>query len=326
MARPRVFVSSTYYDLKHIRATLEAFIESFGFDAVLFEKGDIAFLSEVPLDESCYREAETADIFVLIVGGRYGSRASTENSPPDKDLVGHYESITKKEFESAQSASVPTFILVDSAVAAEYRTYQRNRDNETISYAHVDTVGVFRLLDSIFGKSKNNPVFNFEKTDQIEAWLREQWAGLFRELLRTRSQQKQLSTLNTQISELRSVNDTLKKYLEEVLSKIIPDENESKTLIEGQEKKLLDAKIDFELEMNEYYNYLTSELTIPANDAKEFISTLRSTSELKSRIDQMTLDSIERRRLLLTMLKNEQAQKDFNGARKILGLPPILFD
>lgn len=36
MARPRVFVSSTYYDLKHIRASLENFIESLGFDAVLF--------------------------------------------------------------------------------------------------------------------------------------------------------------------------------------------------------------------------------------------------------------------------------------------------
>ena len=35
MARPRVFVSSTYYDLKHIRASLENFIESLGFDAVL---------------------------------------------------------------------------------------------------------------------------------------------------------------------------------------------------------------------------------------------------------------------------------------------------
>lgn len=41
MARPKVFVSSTYYDLKHIRASMEVFIESLGFDAILFEKGDI---------------------------------------------------------------------------------------------------------------------------------------------------------------------------------------------------------------------------------------------------------------------------------------------
>jgi hypothetical protein len=39
MAKPRVFVISTYYDLKHIRNSLEAFIESLGYDPVLFESG-----------------------------------------------------------------------------------------------------------------------------------------------------------------------------------------------------------------------------------------------------------------------------------------------
>ena len=43
MARPRVFVSSTYYDLKHIRASLDLFIEQLGYESVLSEKGDIAY-------------------------------------------------------------------------------------------------------------------------------------------------------------------------------------------------------------------------------------------------------------------------------------------
>jgi hypothetical protein len=42
MARPRIFISSTYYDLKYIRASLDLFIESLGFEPVLSEKGDIA--------------------------------------------------------------------------------------------------------------------------------------------------------------------------------------------------------------------------------------------------------------------------------------------
>lgn len=57
MARPRIFVSSTYYDLKHVRSSLDNFIEALGFDSVLSEKGDIAFSPDAPLDESCYREA-----------------------------------------------------------------------------------------------------------------------------------------------------------------------------------------------------------------------------------------------------------------------------
>jgi hypothetical protein len=72
MAKPRVFVSSTFYDLKHIRSSLDIFIESLGFEPILSEKGDIAYSPDHPLDESCYREVQTSDIFVLIIGGRYG--------------------------------------------------------------------------------------------------------------------------------------------------------------------------------------------------------------------------------------------------------------
>lgn len=87
MARPQVFVSSTFYDLRHIRASLEAFIERLGYEPVLSEKGKIAYDPDVPLDESCYRDAATANIFVLIVGGRYGSAASEENISGNKRVL-----------------------------------------------------------------------------------------------------------------------------------------------------------------------------------------------------------------------------------------------
>jgi hypothetical protein len=44
MARPRVFVSSTYFDLKDLRSSLDQFIKTLGFEAVLSEKGNIAYL------------------------------------------------------------------------------------------------------------------------------------------------------------------------------------------------------------------------------------------------------------------------------------------
>jgi hypothetical protein len=46
MAKPRVFVSSTYYDLKYVRSSLELFIESLGYDAVLSEKGGVAYIPD----------------------------------------------------------------------------------------------------------------------------------------------------------------------------------------------------------------------------------------------------------------------------------------
>ena len=43
MARPRVFISSTFYDLKQIRADLDNFIRSLGYDVVRNEEGAIPY-------------------------------------------------------------------------------------------------------------------------------------------------------------------------------------------------------------------------------------------------------------------------------------------
>jgi hypothetical protein len=46
MAKPRVFISSTYYDLKNVRADLERFVRDKGFDPVLHERGNVPYGKE----------------------------------------------------------------------------------------------------------------------------------------------------------------------------------------------------------------------------------------------------------------------------------------
>jgi hypothetical protein len=319
MARPKVFVSSTYYDLKHVRASLEVFIDSLGFDAVLFEKGDIAFHPDAALDESCYREAQSADIFVLIVGGRYGSAASVQdaNDPRNPDL---YDSITRKEFESAQDADVPTFILVEGAVHAEYQTFMKNRGNNTVKYAHVDSNNVFILIESIFEKGRNNPVFAFDRATDITAWLREQWAGLFRELLRTRSQQRQLSALNAQVSELKTVNETLKTYMEAVLTKITPAA--SVELIKNEEEKITESRRANDLKSNGFYGWLFGRIN-NAEAVRLAFTEPTNASEACEKVRKLLRGA---RSNQMNILRDQAfAQADYNDGRKVLGLPAIDF-
>ena len=127
MAKPRIFISSTYYDLKHIRSSLENFIDSLGFEAILSEKGDIAYLPEVPLDESCYREAANADIFIIIIGGRYGTEKSSSKNDFSKEFSDRYESITKKEYFSAVERDIPTYILIEKTVYSDFETFLKNK-------------------------------------------------------------------------------------------------------------------------------------------------------------------------------------------------------
>jgi hypothetical protein len=223
MAKPRVFISSTFYDLRHVRSSLEFFVDSLGFEPILSEKGDIAYSPDAPLDESCYREVQNSDMYVLIVGGRYGSEASESRSTLTKEFFDRYESITKKEYQSATSKDTPVYVLIDKSVYAEYQTFRRNRDNTSVKYAHVDSVNIFYFIEDILAQPRNDPVHMFDSYSEIEAWLKEQWARLFRELIQRMSSQQQLASLTAQVSQLAEINTTLKRYLEELLKSEVPE-------------------------------------------------------------------------------------------------------
>lgn len=244
MAKPRVFVSSTYYDLKHIRKNLESFIDSLGFDSVLFESGDIPFRHDQPIDESCYSEINNCHMLVLIIGGRYGSKTSNGKKLNEKELNKAYEqfkSITRKEYQTARERDIPIFIFVDSNVLAEYQTYKENRENKNIKYAHVDSVNIFSILDEILSQRRNNFIRGFENFDDISSWLRDQWAGLFADFLSRKSQEATLRNLGSQIADLSGISGALKEYTESILRSVVP--NESGKIISRQTRRLTSTRM-----------------------------------------------------------------------------------
>lgn len=81
---PNVFVSSTMYDLSHLRGRLREFIEGLGWKAVMAEHGSFSVdATETTVENSLRNVRENTDIFVMIVGARYGS------IDPDADKVHH---------------------------------------------------------------------------------------------------------------------------------------------------------------------------------------------------------------------------------------------
>lgn len=318
MAQPRIFVSSTYYDLKHVRSSLDIFIESLGYESVLSEKGDIAYSPDMPLDESCYREVTSADIFVLIVGGRYGSERSGESKKKTGEFYERYESVTKKEFEEAIRRDIPTYVLVEQSVYSEYHTYLRNKESKTVSYAHVDSVNIFKFIEQILSLPRNNPTQTFEKFSDIEFWLREQWAGLFRELLRRMSEQKKITDLSQQVDGLKEINNTLKTYLESVMKVVSPDE--STLLIERESKRLVEKERLDEIKNNPMVDYLMRRFMLSIDEIVNVVVAAKSPVDFaKKVIAQSPVESFSED--LVDLFENEpRATTDLNMVRKVLEL------
>ena len=105
MARPRIFISSTYYDLKNVRADLERYIGDRGFEPVLNERGQIPYGNEKRLEEYCYEEIEHCDILVSIIGGRFGADSSHEP-----------HSISQMELKTAIEKTRPVYVFVERQI------------------------------------------------------------------------------------------------------------------------------------------------------------------------------------------------------------------
>jgi Domain of unknown function (DUF4062) len=322
VARPRIFISSTYYDLKHIRSSIERFVESLGFDAILSEKGEIAYASDVPLDESCYREVRNCDIFVLVIGGRYGSERSGSSHTGAREFFDRYDSVTKLEYKAAVTGDIPIYIFIEKGVNAEYQTFLRNKSKTDISYAHVDSVNVFLLIEEILAQPRNNPIKEFGRYQDIEEWLREQWAGLFKDHLQKASEHRQIKTLQGQVETLTGITNALKAYLENLVHKVLPQQ--AAALITDQEHKLESLRIELAIKDNNFVDWCERRFGI----SNEVVSVgIRSAAtfddlvnELAHEIKEGDVDDFRD-----TIMNNFHAQTDINEIRQAFSLAELPF-
>jgi hypothetical protein len=222
VTKPRVFVSSTFYDLKHVRAGLSEFIQSLGFEPILHERGDIPYLPNVDLDESCRVELQSADIVVLIVGGRYGSPSSAALEAAYRPKI--YDSVTRTEFRAAADREFPMWVLIEKSVWHDWENYNANRNRHDFQYAHTEDSQVFLFIDEI-RSFRNKSIFQFEYASHIIKYLRNQWAGVFSKLFRDLADQRRLGKIEAQVDRLEAVVTTLTEQLDYLMAHVAGHED-----------------------------------------------------------------------------------------------------
>jgi hypothetical protein len=220
MARPQVFISSTYYDLKSTRDDIARFLREIGYDSIRHEVGSVPYARSEKLESSCYKEIENCDLLLCVIGGRFGSTSTTAPG-----------SITQNELRTALEQGKQVFIFVDKTVHAEWQFYQNNKHLKDVKYISVSDRRVFEFIDEVSQLPIGNPLFPFDTSSDITSILREQLAGLFKRFLSEQSliQQRrlfeELKASITTVGELAKLMTERTNQGQEVISQVLLTEH-----------------------------------------------------------------------------------------------------
>lgn len=198
MAVPRVFISSTYYDLMQVRNNIFDFIKSLGYEPIMHERSGVAYTQNEPLEADCYNELSSCDIVVCIIGNHFGTKS-----------LNNELSITMNEINTAIKNKKKVYIFIAKDVYIENRTYEQNKDTGSFKSAYTDDIKIHDFILEL--KSNVNHVIEpFETTDQIVSTLKLQFAGLFQNLL---TRESSLTDAKTAY-DLQETSDSIKRVVE----------------------------------------------------------------------------------------------------------------
>ncbi len=226
MAIPRVFISSTCYDLKYVRENLKYFIKNMGYEPILSENGDIYYDTCKHTHDACITEVGNCQIFVLIIGGRFGGEFKNSE-----------KSITNKEYDEAISRGIPVFTLIEHSVYCEHNVYNKNEKNKKINYPSVDNIAIFEFIDQVRKNNKNNAIQSFNDFGDIENYLKKQWAGMLFSYLTNQ-------TTSEQVQGVLSSIDAATQKIEYFTRQIVDNTNNNITKLKI---KLYDLIINAEV-------------------------------------------------------------------------------
>lgn len=203
MAVPRVFISSTFYDLQQVRFNIGDFITNLGYAPVMHERAGVAYTQNEPLEQDCYHELASCDIVVCIIGNHFGSRSA-----------GNELSITMNEIQTAIKNRKKVYIFIAKDVYIENRTYEYNKENGDFKSAYTDNLKIHEFISEL---KNNNRVLiaSFETTDEIISTLKLQFAGLFQNLLAHESSKSETAVVADLSETASEVRDSVQELREE---------------------------------------------------------------------------------------------------------------
>ena len=228
----QIFVSSTYTDLKEERqAAVEAILKSGNIPAgmELFTAGDKSQL------ETITRWIDDSDIYMLILGGRYGSIEPTTGN-----------SYTEVEYDYAKSNNKPLFAVV---ISDKYLDEKANKDGLSVSEKDnqskykafknkvLSNISVFYDSPKDIKLAVHETLADFKDRYDFKGWVPGDIENKLEEL------SEENDSLRKEIQELKK-NNTVKVYSRQQCENETAQDQEFEQIYSEFESKVLAYKIN----------------------------------------------------------------------------------
>ncbi len=225
MAKPRVFISSTCHDLRHIREQMKYLVEDMGYEAVLSEEGDVFYSPDLHIQLSCLREVENCDIVILIIGTKFGNES----------ILSDKMSVTQSEHQTAYIRSIPIFSFIEQRVFHDYQIYKKiirkakseEKDPDVLiqeyPFGVCSDIRILMFIDDIIRKTSNNSYFPYSDFRDIKKLLKKQWAGMFFDFLQKRKKQSETDLILSLLSKIDIANFKVEQIVELLADSLPPD-------------------------------------------------------------------------------------------------------
>ncbi|MDP1803195.1 MAG: DUF4062 domain-containing protein [Bacteroidota bacterium] len=219
MATPRVFVSSTCYDLNEIRDSLYSFISSLNYVPVFSDKNDVFYHPDMHTHDSCIKEVETCQLFVLIIGGRFGGKYHLDTE----------KSIVNAEYAAARHLKIPIFTFIKREVYEDHRQFSHNKVQkpdlyDQFYYSAIDkqehAINIFDFVNEVRKNDINNAIFSFEYGREIKDILLKQFAGLFYDFLWQRLKKSEFEKTEKLLTDLTVLSKKTEEIIENIYKQV----------------------------------------------------------------------------------------------------------
>jgi hypothetical protein len=292
--KKKVFISSTCFNLKDLRAELAEEIQSWGFIPIWNESPDFPVIQGLHSHDICLDAVKMCDVYILIIDSRYGGKYQGTKYP-HKDI-----SITQYESQIAFNEGKEIYTFVRDEIWNEKPVYKKNLENNIVIHPfHAKDIEVFNFIDFIIKQKSNNWIEQFKTSIDLKSKLCAKM-GIIRTEISTNNSDLGKITNDFTIAEITLIKELNEIFTGHAMYQFFENLSDSQTVYLNQimkfefainrflapDKKfrnqlLENGKADFLISLNKFLSFCSNTFNTLNGDSSRFYAGISEIDMIK---------------------------------------------